>query len=131
MTLNTANPAVTVQFDTEDYDDAGFVNLASANTKITIPTGYAGRYEVGFYCYAVLTTTVKTECGIWLNGTGGIQTVVAGVSSNNILLLGGTTDIDMAVGDYIELGLYPLDTNGSAVVYGSAYRPAMWARKIR
>ena len=46
MASRTTNQSITlntdtlVQFDTENYDDGGFITLASANTKITIPSGY-------------------------------------------------------------------------------------------
>lgn len=44
QSFTTATEAA-VSFDTEDIDTAGFVDIAGAPTKITIPAGEAGKYQ--------------------------------------------------------------------------------------
>jgi len=133
LSLNSANNAVPVQFDIEEYDDAAFVDLGSNNTRITIPTGYGGRYEVGYYIY-LTGASVNVETAIWLNGTAAATSVVGSigvVDAAGSLLSSGVTDIALVAGDYIELACYVTTGTITATAKGGAYRPVMWARKIR
>lgn len=134
LSLIATNPPTAIQFDTEDYDDDSYADLVSDNTKITIPTGRAGRYEVGFYITIGNNATCIVQAGVWLNGLSGVNTIVSSLKNYTVgMAAAGQTDIDLAEGDYLQLGVVTFTSPGTfnLSAQGSAYKPAMWARRIR
>ena len=57
-----------ISFDTEDRDDAGFADLGTDATKITIPTGYGGTFRVNVYWNFEANATGQRQVKVYLNG---------------------------------------------------------------
>jgi hypothetical protein len=49
-TAVTANTEILVAFPTEEFDSNGFHDNSTNNSRLTIPSGYAGKYIVSAYC---------------------------------------------------------------------------------
>lgn len=106
----TANQVVTaantgaIQFDNEAVDTAGMHDNSSSNTRITIPTGGSGRYDVYARMYG--TNGGGDWYKVWLrkNGTsaiGDIRSAIAlgGGGYTSLTVLG----LSLSAGDYLEL----------------------------
>ena len=108
---------VPVNFPTETFDTNGFHDNSTNNSRITIPTGYAGKYL--FYgSYGIGTVPSQAFAYLTKNGalladaigTGGIMGNTYG-NSNQIPT--GMLITTAAVGDYFELNLYGDYATGS------------------
>jgi len=96
-----------VTFEVEDFDDAAFHDTSTNPSRITIPSGHAGRYLVGCgvdWEVPVGTGGVNTTLRIYLNGTTELATVrevdtgaAAIFRSQNV-----TTLYELAASDYLE-----------------------------
>jgi hypothetical protein len=133
----TNNAVTKIAFSVEDYDDAGFADLAVSNTRITIPTGYGGYYLVGYY----VATGAAGSNATWVSSVlllNGIDDITMQIESNHagwangVGTHGKTSLINLVAGDYIELsmnnnasgGLIQADTH-------TTLRPVMFLAKLR
>jgi hypothetical protein len=100
---NTTDTALT--FDTEDYDTDGYHSTSANTSRMTIPTGKAGKYLVhGHTTYAVGNTTGDRILVIRKNGSDvpGSGVSVVPHTGSVLLRLDTTAIVDLAVGDYVE-----------------------------
>jgi len=92
-----------INFTTEDYDSNGFHDNSTNNTRLTVPTGMAGKYHITGALEMDASATGAREIWILLNGTTVIADLVdqglSGVEFRSII----STDYDLAAGDYVEL----------------------------
>jgi len=118
-TQSLSNATFTVStFDSESFDTDGFHDNSVDNSRLTVPAGKAGKYLVYFATTFQSNNVGQRQVQIILNAGGGTTFVTIGVSS----YLGqtqGTTVLDLAVADFIELNCYqdsggPLNINGTA-----------------
>ena len=123
-----------VLFTSEDYDDVGFHDTGSNTSRITIPTGYGGRYNVGHYIEWAANSTGYRNSYIYKNGgpdylLRDIQgsADVLGVPTNH-----GTVEAALAAGDYIEVVVLQ-NSGGNVDIISAAGNntPAFWITKIR
>jgi hypothetical protein len=114
---------VPINFPTETFDSNGFHDNSTNNSRITIPTGYAGKYL--FYgSYSIGTVPSQAFAYLTKNGallpdaigTGGIMGNTYG-NSNQIPT--GMLVTTAAVGDYFELNMYGDYATGSKTVYAN------------
>jgi hypothetical protein len=117
------NTYTAVSFNVETNDSNGFHDNATNNSRVTVPTGYAGRYLListlnwdqsngvgGRYIGFAQNGTLVTDTAIGL-GAGGVPAAT--------LFLTYTAIINLAVGDYVEV--YAKQTSGGALsVIGNA-----------
>ena len=93
----------TLTFDSESFDTDAFHDNSTNNSRITIPSGKAGKYAVQWQTVwasnatggrntRLLKNGTNTAYGTWMNALSGDPT-----STNNNALL------NLAVGDYLEL----------------------------
>ena len=105
-----------ITFTSEEFDTNGFHDNSTNTSRITIPTGYAGKYLIT----GQISTTTGTEThtsAIKLNGSNfNTMTSVysaqsgAGGSIQNVIM-------NLAVGDYVEFSQYSVNgvqVNGTA-----------------
>lgn len=99
---------------TSEWDTNGFHSTSTNNARITIPTGFAGKYHVhGVYSLAG-SATGRRMARVQKNGGG---TAVArgdftpGTNAN-VLTVNAAGDVTLADGDYLELYAYQ-DSGGS------------------
>ena len=110
------NTFTAITFAETDYlDTDGFHDPSTNNTRITIPSGKAGKYLVNGY---ILNDTGinSARTRIYLNGTAFYETRYALAGDDNGM--GVSIIMDLTVGDYIELYGYQ-NTGGNNAVYGS------------
>lgn len=114
-----ANTSLTLNFASEDYDTNGFHDNSTNNTRITIPSGYAGKYlvnqtwrlGVGVGNY-VLARLLKNGGNI-NNGIEGTEIARFANLGGNSFCLASSVVVNLAVGDYIEMQVQT-DYAGSA-----------------
>lgn len=105
----TAGVNKQITFTTENFDTNGFHDNSSNTSRITIPTGYAGKYNIqatwasdsaGSYGNIYL---YKNGSAITNIGTDGGKIVGVGGMSNNYFALNGAVTISLAEADYLEI----------------------------
>ena len=108
----TQNTQLTFAFPSgsEDYDTNAFHDNTTNNARITIPTGYGGKYLItsqvmspddwnGYgYVYLYKNGSAITTQGLYNDGRFGSLTATSGVNS-----LVGSTVLSLAAADYLEL----------------------------
>lgn len=100
------NTVTSVTWDTETLDTDAFHSTSTNTDRITIPSGKAGKYMVGFTLTYTGTSTGIRVGQIRKNGTSVSQTNVQSVSGNGNTVLTKTHVINLAVGDYLDLQAY-------------------------
>ena len=105
-------------FDSELYDTNGFHDNSTNNTRITIPSGKAGYYEVAFANPLGANTAGDRIYHIYKNGSiisehGGTPSAVYPVHE-------GKQNLLLAVGDYLELFFYQASGSSMNITYTSA-----------
>jgi hypothetical protein len=116
---NVANSTnVIIGFNNENFDSNGFHDNATNNSRMTIPSGYAGKYQV----YANLAydgnTTSNRVVDILKNGSI-VATTYSGASTTNAFTCTINLAMDLAVADYIQV--QTSQSSGSTrTVYGSS-----------
>lgn len=102
------NTQTAVSFDTEGWDTDAFHSTGTNPTRITVPTGKAGKYLVTGWAHFAANTTGKRGIQFLVNGTAasaqnGVYPT-QGVGDEASLEL--TAVLDLAVGDYIEMAVF-------------------------
>lgn len=112
----TPTPLVVPFAGTESWDTDNFHSTSTNNSRITIPSGKAGKYLVNTYGWPE-TFNSYFILQLWLNGsaiTAGSIGAPSGLSMNGGVIsrtdttahgFGGSYVLNLAVGDYIELAI--------------------------
>jgi hypothetical protein len=112
----TNNTATAINFDLENFDSDGFHSTSTNNTRITIPSGKAGKYlftghgEIQAGGGNMRYSTVRK------NGNTNIDTATAPANASARANVVVTSIADAAEGDYFELVLQQ-DSGGTIVTY--------------
>jgi hypothetical protein len=110
-----------LNFSTEDYDTNSYHDNSTNNTRITIPSGYAGKYlinqvwRLGVGVGYVITRLYKNGGSVNL-GLEGTEMVRVMNQGSNSFGLNASVVLDLAVGDYIEMAVQT-DYAGTAGTY--------------
>jgi hypothetical protein len=121
--FTTSNPSIPnatytkIAFDSELLDTNGFHSNTVNNTRVTIPTGYAGKYLITINCLWAGAANGVRQMRVDKNGgsTALFQTgEMAG--GGNFVSNPGSFIADLAVGDYLEL-LATQNSGGSLTIY--------------
>ena len=96
--------ATAVTFNSEVFDTDGFHDNSTNNSRITIPSGKAGKYlltaQVSFAANATGARIIK----IYKNGSLlMLGNVLSAAPSTDFTVINNTTLVDAAVGDYFEV----------------------------
>ena len=122
-TISISNTTETkVAFDAEFYDTDGFHSNVTNNTRLTVPSGKAGKYQVWGWCEFAGNTTGYRQVQIWRNNNTGTparpaKASQAGTTAVNGIYAAGI--IDLAVGDYVEFVVYQ-NSGGALNIFGTA-----------
>lgn len=116
---STSNATFTaILFDSEDFDTSGFHSIVTNTSRITIPAGAAGYYQInGAARWADNTTGVRVTA-IYKNGSlwvRNLSTANVGSGSINIIV---PIIMNLAESDYIEVFAYQ-NSGGSLDVVGN------------
>jgi hypothetical protein len=104
-------------FNSELYDTDGFHDNTTNNTRITIPSGKGGYYEVAFANPLANNTTGDRIYHIYKNGSlisehGGTPSAVYPIHE-------GKQNLLLAAGDYLELYFYQSSSSSMNILYTS------------
>lgn len=106
--LSLANETnVLVSFDQEVFDVGGYHDNSTNNSRITIPSGKAGKYAVcGSAVFAANTSGIRSVY-LYKNGssTGNLWQMSPNTSSGDFTSLSFSKIVDLAEGDYLELSV--------------------------
>ena len=127
--------ATAITFNSEVFDTDGFHDNSTNNSRITIPSGKAGKYlliaQVSFAANATGARIIK----LYKNGTLlQLASVTSAAPSTDFTVLTGTNIVSASVGDYFELfaeqssgGNLNLNNsagNGVGCFFGASYQGA-------
>jgi hypothetical protein len=110
QTIATSS-ATAITFNSESIDSNGYHDNVTNNSRITIPSGKAGKYWVSTQLSYAPNTTGYRSINIRKNGTtiGGMYTApIGGASWNSIITF--VQIVDCAVSDYLEI--FSVQTSG-------------------
>lgn len=99
-----SNTQVIVTFNNEDYDTDGYHSNVTNPSRITIPSGKAGKYL--FYYRGFLTSYSSSNyinVGFWVNGTDTLFNVNHPAGSWSEAFHEGWFFANLNVGDYVEV----------------------------
>jgi hypothetical protein len=124
---NGGNTLIT--FDSEEWDSDGFHSTSSNTSRITIPTGFGGKYAVGYMVW-LGTSAAGTLIDMYVNGAIAthhgmrFQTIDVGTMTMN-----GHGIANLAAADYIELQLNNPSASTITIGHASAQvvQTAFWA----
>jgi hypothetical protein len=120
----TQNTQLTFAFASEEYDTNTFHDNSTNNQRITIPTGYGGKYLItnqimcpddwnGYaYSYLYKNGSALNSIGLYNDGRFGSLALTSGVNA-----LIGSTIITLAAADYLELRFQSAITTGAHSMY--------------
>jgi hypothetical protein len=116
-----------IAYANEDYDTNAFHDNVTNNTRMTVPTGYGGKYLIN--AIIQMPSAVTTQAVVlFKNGSrfqqdgiheGWIQTI-AGLSNNDAAGVGGSVVLDAVATDYFEIACY-VDGSGTATLSNSRF----------
>lgn len=95
---------VALSFNTETFDTDAFHDTVTNNTRLTVPSGKAGKYRIyGSIEWASNTTGIRAA-ELRVNGTAyiAVDSRLANTGGNTTIC-GVTTSYSLAVSDYVEL----------------------------
>ena len=120
----TQNTQLTFAFPAEEYDTNTFHDNSTNNARITIPTGYGGKYLItsqtmcpdnwnGYgYTYLYKNGSALNSIGLYNDGRFGSLALTDGINA-----LIGSTVITLAAADYLELRFQSAITTGNHSMY--------------
>jgi hypothetical protein len=116
---NVANSTnVIIGFNNENFDSNGFHDNSTNNSRLTIPTGYAGKYFVWSNIVYSGSTSSNRVLQILKNGNI-VSEFYSGAASSNGFTIYGFLFMDLAVGDYVQVQTNQ-GSGGTLTVYGSS-----------
>lgn len=121
-----------IEWENEAYDDSGFVDLGGDDTKITIPTGLAGRYQIVSAAAIEANGTGYRILLLHINGTAYHSNFQMGSASHSATLQ-IVDEVELDAGDYIQMGLYQ-NSGADRLLSGSPLvqeNPFCLVRKVR
>lgn len=127
ITLATAvDTAVT--FNTEDFDVGGMHSTAVNTSRITIPAGGQGYYELGGNLRFATNATGTRRISMFVNGVTRIALVVLPAVTGVATCIQCSTFYQLAAGDYVEL--FALQDSGGNlnITADPNTSPVFWAR---
>lgn len=102
QTITTATDTV-VALNSERYDTDAFHDTSTNNSRLTVPSGKAGKYLAIFNCeFQDVAGTGIREARIKVNGTTWVGLMTVTATSNKAHRLNVSAIIDLSVGDYVE-----------------------------
>lgn len=129
---NTTTTPIT--FNLEEFDSSGFHSTSSDTSRITIPTGYDGKYLIGGMTSWDTNATGERYMRFKKNGSLDIRGSHVHASAD----AGGPKQetaalVDLVAGDYVELNVFQ-DSGGSRTVGAGAgsdlHMSTAWAYRV-
>jgi hypothetical protein len=109
-----------VTYDQENYDTDNFHSTSTNTSRITIPSGKAGKYEIFANIIFAPNGTGDRYVSLLKNGNEQFRAYGAKPSSVSATTYTLYTVEDLAVGDYLEIRIYQ-DSGGSLTAYFNTF----------
>jgi len=110
-----------VTFELEDFDNQSCHSTVSNTSRITVPSGWAGLWWVGF----TIRNSVAATFSVCLNGDTTAANALITQHTNSNTAVGTSAQasraVRLAVGDYIEL-------RGTTGTTQTSFNPVFWAQ---
>jgi hypothetical protein len=97
---------VVLNYGSENFDTDAFHDTSTNNSRLTVPSGKAGKYSIQVIVSFAASGVGDRRIGFFKNGSGLIYPNVILPISTDITILNGTTIVDLSVGDYMEVVAY-------------------------
>jgi hypothetical protein len=109
----TTGAGVIVPFDTERFDTDGFHNNSTNNSRLTVPSGKAGKYWISFAASWGSNTNGDRAVSVRKNGSTYLCTAsIRAATGSSGTTAYAQTILDLTVGDYIEMDAFQ-SSNGN------------------
>jgi hypothetical protein len=121
------NTATALTFDTETYDTDGYHSTSSNTSRITIPAGKGGYFQVGGHFEMNANTSGFRILSIYKNGSvyKTVLTTPSGLEPSMMI----TCPILLAAGDYVEL-FYTQTSGSTQAIYINGGYGAFYANYL-
>lgn len=111
--------------DADEWDTDDFHDPSTNNTRLTVPTGLAGKYLVAANCCFSPNATGVRTLGVRINGSTRVAQVQTPVSSGTYHTeLSISTIVELNVGDYVEFTVY--QGSGSSLTISGTPTYSTW-----
>ena len=110
---------VIMGFNNENFDTNGFHDNATNNSRMTIPSGYAGKYAVWANLAYSGSSGTNRVVQILKNGSVVAETYSPS-STSNAMTVFINLNMDLAVGDYLQVRTNSQGASSSLTVFGSS-----------
>ena len=115
----TNNTYTLLTFNSESFDTDAFHSTSTNTSRLTIPTGKAGKYRVSFNGLVGQIASTKLVPRFYKNGSGDALSVMQNsYSDDNGAYL--STIYDLVAGDYLEIYLFQ-NSGAQSLVGGVVY----------
>jgi hypothetical protein len=115
QTINHAT-STAVTLPTESYDTDAFHDTSSNTSRLTIPSGKAGKYHFEMIATFNVFVTQSLYLAIYKNGSAvaeGLSSGYTNITFNSTTMISGSVDLDASVADYFEMYIYQ-ESSGSS-----------------
>jgi hypothetical protein len=106
-----------ILFPSEDWDTDGFHSTSSNTSRITIPTGKGGKYQITAAAFLSAAITGQMNLRIYKNGSAitgtGLQNGMFAFQYANSDKISGTVTVDAVATDYFEIFIIHTAAGGS------------------
>lgn len=114
-----ASTDVIIGFNNENFDSNGFHDNSTNNSRMTIPSGYAGKYAVWANLAYSGSSGTNRVVEILKNGSS-VAATYSPSSTSNAMTVFINLNMDLAVGDYLQVRTNSQGATGSLTVFGSS-----------
>jgi len=96
------NTGTTLSFNTESFDSDGYHDVTTNNSRITIPSGKAGKYQVNFNLQWNASTSGTRYAFLYVNNASVVEKLISVSTTGGYMEQCIVTILNLSVGDYIE-----------------------------
>jgi hypothetical protein len=123
LTIAAATDTI-ITLPLEDFDTDAYHSTSTNTGRITIPTGKAGKYQFNAYAFLSTSPGAYARFRIYKNGSSvglGLKDgTLQGIDGFGYLSAQGSIILNLAVGDYVEVGFFTQNSCTCAFAYLSA-----------
>jgi hypothetical protein len=112
LSVNNA-VSTAIGWNLEFFDTNSFHDNSTNNTRITIPSGYAGKYLFTYQLRWSSNSTGFRSAVVYINGAAGTTIGRENNFGNQAVITNGSFMLNLSVGDYVEL--YGYQNSGSTL----------------
>lgn len=112
-----SSTATAVTFDSESFDTDNLHSTTTNTSRITIPSGKAGKYQVNATILFANNTSGLRRIELWLNGSIYQQDSMAVSSNDGRAFMTIASILNLSAGDYLEIYVFQ-NTGGALNVWG-------------